>query len=41
MLAKRLGTPEDMATVVLSLATSGSSYIAVLDLAADGGFGQV
>jgi NAD(P)-dependent dehydrogenase (short-subunit alcohol dehydrogenase family) len=41
VLAKRLGRPEEMATVVLFLATSDSSYVAGLDLAADGGFGQV
>lgn len=39
--AKRFGAPEEMATIVLFLATSDSSYIAGADIYADGGLGQV
>jgi NAD(P)-dependent dehydrogenase (short-subunit alcohol dehydrogenase family) len=38
---KRFGKPEEMAKAVLFLASDDSSFVAGLDLFADGGFGQV
>ncbi len=38
---KRMGKPEEMAKAVLFLASDDSSYIAGVELFADGGFGQV
>lgn len=39
--ARRLGKPEEMATVALFLASSDSSYLHGADILADGGLGQV
>ncbi len=39
--AKRFGTAEEMAKVVLFLASSDSSYLCGADITADGGLGQI
>jgi len=39
--AKRIGRPEEMATVALFLASQDSSYICGADIVADGGLGQI
>jgi len=38
---KRVGRPEEMANVALFLASQDSSYVAGVELFADGGFGQI